>query len=192
MASKSVSPSREALIADLYEMFRTQGFDGLSLGGVSMRTGLGKSSLYYHFPGGKNDMAAAVAAFACGWLRENVIAPLRADLPRADRIANSIRAVRELFDDGRSPCLIASLTMPGAPGPVRETLAHTLADWIDAIASALVETGAQPATAQLAATAALSRIEGALILARALGNVDAFTSQVNEIAADLIAARSSD
>jgi len=183
---KPVSPSREALIAELYEMFRTLGFDGLSIGGVSMRTGLGKSSLYYHFPGGKDDMAISVVAFACAWLRANVIAPLLADRPRAERIAASTRAVRELFDDGRSSCLIASLTMPGTRVPVRDELARTLADWIAALATALIETGAEPSGAHLAATAALSRIEGALILVRAFRNTDAFTTQIDAIAADLI------
>ena len=46
----------------LMESFRRHGYDGASLATLSERTGLGKSSLYHHFPGGKEQMALEVLA----------------------------------------------------------------------------------------------------------------------------------
>ena len=50
--------SREVVLERLLATFRDQGYDGASLAELSAATGLGKSSLYHHFPGGKVDMAA--------------------------------------------------------------------------------------------------------------------------------------
>jgi AcrR family transcriptional regulator len=52
--------SRNEVIARVMAVVRREGYDGASLAELSKATGLGKSSLYHHFPDGKNDMVAAV------------------------------------------------------------------------------------------------------------------------------------
>ncbi len=81
------SASRDAIVVQLFELFRRGGFDGVSLSDISTATGLGRSSLYHHFPGGKSDMAAAVLELAGGWLDKAVIAPLEESGSRRARIA---------------------------------------------------------------------------------------------------------
>ncbi|OYY67455.1 TetR/AcrR family transcriptional regulator [Sphingomonas sp. 28-63-12] len=184
---KSETP-RDALIATLYDMFRTLGFEGVSIGDISKRTGLGRSSLYHYFPGGKEEMAQAVARNAVDWVNAHVIAPLHVSGTRARRVAAMLTGVEALFNDGRAPCLIASMTMAGAPPQVRDTLASTLADWLAAIVAMLVDTGATPESAHAAAGSAISQIEGALIIARALAAPDIFTQQVANARAGLMAA----
>ena len=49
--------SKEEVLARLMATFRSDGYDGASLAELSQRTGLGKSSLYHYFPGGKAEMA---------------------------------------------------------------------------------------------------------------------------------------
>src|SRR5215213_4679270 len=46
----------------LMDLFREKGFDGASLSDISEATGLGKSSLYHHFPSGKEEIALQVLA----------------------------------------------------------------------------------------------------------------------------------
>lgn len=171
----------------LYDLFRARGFEGVSIGDVSKATGLGRSSLYHHFPGGKDEMALAVARSARAWLQAHVVAPTLAEGDRIARVERMIGGVDQLFSGGGAPCLIASMTMPGAPDSVRTELGSALADWIDAVRDALLATGAGPAAADAAAIAAVSRIEGALIVARATGNQAAFTAGLAEARADLIA-----
>ena len=55
----TVAERADALPA-LGEVFREHGFEGASLALIGERTGLGKGSLYHFFPGGKEEMAAAV------------------------------------------------------------------------------------------------------------------------------------
>ena len=52
--------SREEIVLALFDLFRRAGYEGVSIGEISAATGLGRSSLYHYFPGGKADMAAAV------------------------------------------------------------------------------------------------------------------------------------
>ncbi|OQW70346.1 MAG: hypothetical protein BVN33_17345 [Proteobacteria bacterium ST_bin13] len=188
MAVSDSETPRDALIATLYEMFRTLGFQGVSIGDISRQTGLGRSSLYYHFPGGKDDMAQSVARTAVDWVKANVIAPLNAPGDREHRTAAMLAGVETLFRDGQAPCLIASMTMAGAPPPVRDILAAALADWLAALEAMLVDTGTSAESARAAASTAISRIEGALIVARALNQPAVFAQQIAEARTGLMAA----
>ncbi len=49
--------SREQLISQLVDAFRLYGYDGASVSCLAKVTGLGKTNLYYYFPGGKAEMA---------------------------------------------------------------------------------------------------------------------------------------
>lgn len=77
----TMTGSRDEIIVTLYDLFRRAGYDAVSIADISDATGLGKSSLYHHFPGGKPDMAEAVADFARRHMRDHVFAPLAADAP---------------------------------------------------------------------------------------------------------------
>ena len=66
------SISREEVLNRLTKTFRTYGYDGASLAKLSEATGLGPSSLYHYFPGGKEEMAQAVLNHANVWLEANI------------------------------------------------------------------------------------------------------------------------
>src|ERR1700749_1985402 len=48
------------IVGRLFVVFQDRGYEGASLADLSQATGLGKSSLYHHFPRGKEQMAEAV------------------------------------------------------------------------------------------------------------------------------------
>ena len=52
--------SKPEMLDRLMNLFRDKGFDGASLADISTATGLGKSSLYHHFPNGKEEIARQV------------------------------------------------------------------------------------------------------------------------------------
>lgn len=175
---------REQIVAALFDLFREAGFDGVSISDVSRATGLGKSSLYHHFPGGKEDMAAAVMAVVEAWLAERIEGPLAAG-DRTQRIDAMLAAVEALFDGGTRPCIMASLLVGHPTGGLVKRLGSVLGRWIGALAGALEATGDAPEAARRKATAALVRIEGALIVARALGSEQPFREALSEVRADL-------
>src|SRR5688572_22040404 len=97
---------RADILPTLGELFREHGYEGASLTLISQRTGLGKGSLYHFFPGGKQEMAAAVLAEIDGWFETNIFAPLRDSPEPKTAIADMLTATDTYFHSGRRLCLI--------------------------------------------------------------------------------------
>jgi len=76
------------LLPILLELFRRQGYAGVSIADVSKATGLGKSSLYHHFPEGKEQMAREVLQHVEAGVRESFVAPLKAEGDPHERLRN--------------------------------------------------------------------------------------------------------
>lgn len=168
-----VAERRDALPA-LAELFREHGFEGTSLALISERTGLGKGSLYHFFPGGKEEMAAAVLTEIEAWFEAHVFGLLR-DTPDPQRAIDAmIGAVETYFHSGRRVCLVGAFAL----GDARDRFAHPVrryfARWVDAVADTLVRVGHRPVDARALAEDAVGGIQGALVLARALDDPAAF------------------
>ncbi|MGE0182407.1 MAG: TetR/AcrR family transcriptional regulator [Parvularculaceae bacterium] len=187
MSAVADNGAREEIIITLFDLFRRSGYDAVSIADISEATGLGKSSLYYHFPGGKPDMAEAVADFARGYMREKMFAPLGAQGPLARKIAVMMKTVATMYEGGGAPCLIASMMIsPTASPKAVKTVKAIIADWIDALAGALRADGLSSAAAKRRATAAVIAIQGALVVARAAGEKQIFSAALKAAEKDLI------
>ena len=88
--------SRDQVIDRLFVVFRDHAYDGATLSLISQATGLGKSSLYHYFPGGKDDMVRAVFDRIETWLNKQVEI-VDGTGPRAsDSIGSSARSMRSI------------------------------------------------------------------------------------------------
>ncbi|MEZ6012684.1 MAG: TetR/AcrR family transcriptional regulator [Hyphomonas sp.] len=182
------SAGRDEIVRKLFDLFRYRGFEGAALSDISEATGLGRSSLYYHFPGGKDEMVAAVADYAHGEIAAHILAPLKGDGPLADRVGAMLSSTRDMYDCGRAPCLVASLMVsPGLAPDSAGKVQAILRDWIGALAAALERDGLPAAEAKRRATAAIIAIQGGLLVARASGDTDVFASALDTAQADLLA-----
>lgn len=176
--------SRDDIVAALFDLFRRAGYDGVSVAEISAATGLGKSSLYHHFPGGKPDMADAVGVYALKSMRETVFAPLRDARPIGRKVAALLATVDAKYEGGAAPCLVANMLPSGAaPAPARAIIT----EWIDALAAALKAAGLKPAVARARATEAVVAIEGALIVAQATGDRGVFRDTLAAVRRSLLA-----
>lgn len=180
--------SREAIVVLLMELFRRNGFEGVSMADVAKATGIGKSSLYHHFPGGKDEMAAAVMEAVGAWVAENLVAPLTAPGSRAARIDAMLANVAALYDGGDKPCIIASMMVGAEAGPVLPAIRAAIAAWLDALQRALEDTGASRPVAREAARDAVARIQGSLLLCRALGERQPFAAALSAARRDMLGA----
>jgi TetR/AcrR family transcriptional regulator, lmrAB and yxaGH operons repressor len=187
-AAAKTSHSRDEIVRKLFDLFRHRGFEGAALSDISEATGLGRSSLYYHFPGGKDEMVAAVADFAHGQIKANILAPLAGEGPLAERIGAMLETTRDMYDCGREPCLVASLMVsPGLAPDSAGKVQAILRDWIAALAAALEDGGIPAAEAKRRATAAIVAIQGSLLVARASGDTGVFTDAMETTRQDLLA-----
>ncbi len=179
--------TRDAIVALLIGLFRRGGFEGVSMADVAKATGIGKSSLYHHFPGGKEEMAAAVIAAVGAWVQDRLVAPLDAPGARAERVDAMLASVAALYEGGARPCVIASMLVGAEAGPVLPALRAALSAWIGALQRALEATGAPPEPARAAALDAVARIQGALLLCRALDDRAPFAAALAAARRDLLA-----
>ncbi|MFG1343902.1 TetR/AcrR family transcriptional regulator [Xanthobacter autotrophicus DSM 431] len=184
--AKTVAERADILPA-LGEVFREHGFEGASLAHITARTGLGKGSLYHFFPGGKEEMAAAVLAEIDAWFEANVFAPLREDADGAGAIRSMLERVDAYFRSGRRVCLVGVFAL----GEVRDRFSGQVlgyfARWREALAEALGRAGIAPAEATDRAEEAVLSIQGALVLARALDDPAVFTRSLSRLDARLLA-----
>lgn len=170
--------AREDLVVKLFEMFAQRGYEGVSIGDISQATGLGRSSLYHHFPRGKEEMAEAVIASTRAALEHKVFAPLKRGSGVAARIDAMFAAVNTIYAGGATPCVLAALLTSTSDNTLARGTAQVFADWKDAIAETVCELGASPGEAQRRARAALSLLQGGLLMTRALKDPAAFREAI--------------
>ena len=155
---------KESYIPRLSALFRQYGYDGATLSKISEATGLGKASLYHHFPGGKDEMVESVLCYSATWLQENVLSHLTAASSPEARLQKMCDRLDELYAGGTEPCLLAIL-QSGTGSDLRHAqIQATLAAWIEAIAAVLREAGWDAAIAPQRSEAALVAIQGAVMV----------------------------
>jgi AcrR family transcriptional regulator len=181
--------SRNEVVDRLTRTFRKHGYDGASLARLSADTGLGRSSLYHHFPGGKADMARAVMEQAERWLEECVLDVLRgAGTPR-QRLDAMLAALNKFYAAGRSSCLLGVMTVGDGKDEVSEHVRSSLRRWIEALRELLAEGGLPAAAAEIAAEDAVMRIQGAIVLARGLDDPAPFVRLMERLPGELLPKR---
>jgi AcrR family transcriptional regulator len=179
--------SRDEVVARIQDVFRDRGFDGASLAEIANATGLGKSSLYHYFRGGKDEMAVAVLERIDAWMNAKVLAALRsAGAPKA-RLRSMLRVIDEFYVGGRNACVLGNLVVGGSRVKFQDYLASAFSGWIAALRALAIEAGVPGPEAQHRAEDAVVRIEGALIVAGGLADPAPFKRALRNIERDLLA-----
>jgi AcrR family transcriptional regulator len=137
--------------------------------------------LYHYFPGGKDDMVAAVLDFLERWLEQHLRQALRREGDALTRLREMCDQVSELYAGGQQPCLFAILLMGSAPDIFHAKLQKRLRAWINAIAAVLMELGMDEMLARQRGEDAAIAIQGALILAHGLKDLAPFRRVVEQL-----------
>jgi TetR/AcrR family transcriptional regulator, lmrAB and yxaGH operons repressor len=163
--------SREAFITTTGELLRRQGYTATGLNEIVALSGAPKGSLYFHFPGGKAQLAAAAMTHTGAALTGAIEAILASseDLGEAlgnliDALASSLQASG--YADG---CPIATVTLEAAGDceALRSAATGAFDAWLAVLQTRIAAAGLDAETAARRALLVLACIEGALILARA-------------------------
>lgn len=179
--------SKEEVLAVLLATFRRDGYDGASLATLSAATGLGKSSLYHYFPGGKEDMANQVLDLVDAWLQRELIEPLAGPGTPAARLAGMLDTVAGFYDDGAKACILGRLAASVSRARFQPRLERLFRAWIDALARLLVAGGVPRAAARTRAEDAVIRIQGALVLCDGLADQAPFRRVLRQLRGELLA-----
>ena len=171
-----VTDSKEKTLAAAALLFRRQGFHGTALHDVLAAAGSPRGSLYFHFPGGKEQIGEAALERAGEAVRAKIAHAAEAS-PNADAFLTGIaRAMAADLEqsDFCNGCPIATTALEtSAQSDVLAAAARrAFQSWEQEVARGLIRFGTKPDDAALAATAILSQIEGALLLSRTYRSVE--------------------
>jgi TetR/AcrR family transcriptional regulator, lmrAB and yxaGH operons repressor len=162
--------SRDAFIDTTAQLLRRQGYASTGLNEIVARSGAPKGSLYFHFPGGKQQLALAAMERSGEQLRDAIAAVLASSDDLGEALARLLDALAAGLEASgfRDGCPIATVTLEASESqPVRDTAAATFASWLTVLEQRLLSDGYTASAARQRALLVLSSIEGALLLARA-------------------------
>ena len=168
------------LIEALFDIFRSHGYEGTTISLLSEVTGLQKSSLYHHFPKGKEDMLKAVVSYVSKQIQQHILAPLLDTQVKPEkRFSNMIATIKAFYSDGRKNCLLNVLNLGEAKVEINKLQNDDYSAWLNALIQLGEEVGMSQPEAKNWAERFLIIIEGALVIQRLTSNKQTFEKHMN-------------
>jgi TetR/AcrR family transcriptional repressor of lmrAB and yxaGH operons len=164
------SDSKGKTLAAAARLFRQQGYHGTALHDILAAGGSPRGSLYFHFPGGKEEIGETALTLAGEAVRQ-AIAHAAETSETAElfltRIARGMASDLEA-SDFREGCPIATTALETAAQSdvLGAATRGAFQKWENEIRRGLERFGMGSEQADLVATLVLSQLEGALLLAR--------------------------
>src|SRR5580658_8329284 len=180
------SDSRSKMVQSAASLIGAQGMNATSFSDVLADSGAPRGSIYFHFPGGKRELAKDAIRLTS----DQVVAHVRSS--PAGSAAEILEHFVALFQhvveatDGAAGCAVAGVTID-VPASDEELLAEARAafhSWVTLLAEQLLNVGMELDRATGVATVAVASVEGALILCRAEGGrapLDAVAQQLQRL-----------
>ncbi len=181
--------ARRDAIRTAARLFQRQGYHGTGLTQILEESGAPKGSFYFHFPGGKEDLACEAIALA-----SRAIDGLYLKAAQSSRDPSEyVKAIAELLadwlarSDFREGCPVATIALETTPESPRLTASCRAAihSWQSTTAGYFADVGATPAQARRLATLVVASFEGAFLLARVEENARPFRDIARELATHL-------
>lgn len=180
--------TRDRMIDAAVALYRERGVRGTGFSDVLEASGAARGAIYHHFPGGKDELAAAVVT-KNGADVTFFFRMLLEQLPPGDAIGKFARwYARELDRTGMTfGCPIAAtvLELGLTSDRVAEAGAAAFDAWRDVIRRALEAAGADREAADGLAVTTVAALEGALLLCRAHRSSRPLTEVAAQVAAML-------
>ncbi|MFZ2241212.1 MAG: TetR/AcrR family transcriptional regulator [Gordonia amarae] len=167
--------TRQRMITAAALVMRERGIAGTTVATVLQRSGAPRGSVGFHFPGGRNELLTEALHLA----GDSVSTMLRAAVEAGTPPATLIRGIGDYYKhqlaetDFHAGCPVGAAALEAYDhielGPA---VAEVIDDWTSLLAQSMVKTGFDESTAADAALAAISSIEGAILVARVKRSTD--------------------
>ncbi|XXF79451.1 TetR family transcriptional regulator C-terminal domain-containing protein [Myxococcaceae bacterium GXIMD 01537] len=168
---KKGEDTRQRMIAAAADLLERAGYAGAGIHELLDAGKAPRGSLYFHFPGGKEQLAVAALEVSSARMAEFLQAHLGEERGLVQGLRRVLAALGQrmeeaAFDKG-CPVSAVVLSSSATPEPVRKVAAEALRHWQNLLAERLRAEGFSAAEARRRAGLLLSTVEGALLLARA-------------------------
>jgi TetR/AcrR family transcriptional repressor of lmrAB and yxaGH operons len=175
------------MVEAAFDLFRKRGYHATAFSDVVRESGAPRGSIYFHFPGGKQELAREAIALAGDEIEDMV----EAAAGRADDPGSLVRALGEIVanrleESGyQSGCSIATMVLELAPQDeeLSAEFDAVFARWRAALVAQFEQMGVSPERAYFLADLVMSAVEGALVLSRAARGPEPFRSTVDALSA---------
>jgi AcrR family transcriptional regulator len=186
--------SKDRMIVAARRLFREHGYLGTALSDVVSESAAPRGSVYFHFPGGKEELATEVALIHAADAITRINRAAAATSTAAELITAVIGRERDdlVSSNYHQGCAMAPLVIETTPtsAGLSDVTRRGFADIIAALAARLTEKDVPHDRAVELATNSLTSIQGALILGRVMRSPDPFDLAIAELAASAQAAAS--
>ncbi|MER6947527.1 TetR/AcrR family transcriptional regulator [Nonomuraea sp. NPDC000554] len=174
------------LVESMLELIQARGYGGTGLNTVVEHAHAPKGSLYFHFPEGKEALGEKAIELAAARFRSLVAdAALEPGTP-GDVIRRVIDVLAGILTDSDfqlgCPVSVVTLEMGAQSERLRDACANAFDSWIAPVAEFLAAHGHPRPAARTLATAAVSTVEGAMIVSRAQRSVEPLRCAAQAIA----------
>jgi AcrR family transcriptional regulator len=181
------SDSKERMIAAARRLFREYGYLGTALSDVVTESAAPRGSIYFHFPGGKEELAGEVTLLHAGDHIAHINRAAAATSTAGQLIEVFIDRIRDelISSNYREGCAMAPLVIESMPASDQLSAAtrRGFQDMIATLAARLTEKNVPASRATQLATQAWTSVEGALILSRVLHSPEPFDTATAQLAA---------
>jgi TetR/AcrR family transcriptional repressor of lmrAB and yxaGH operons len=169
------------------QLLQRQGYHATGLRQLLAESAAPRGSLYFHFPGGKEQIASEAVREEGERVARAIRATLAANPDPAEGVRASGRVLGEILrrSDFRDGCPVATVALEAAAGSprIREACDASFRAWEAPLRDHLRAVGFGAERAEGLATLVLAALEGGLVLARARRDVEPLARVVDELAA---------
>jgi TetR/AcrR family transcriptional regulator, lmrAB and yxaGH operons repressor len=178
--------TRERFLTAAAKLLQERGYRGTSLNDILAASGAPRGSLYYHFPGGKEELVREATRREVRFITDYMLTAFRESAGPVEAIRAYVEGAREHTRTGGFllGCPVASLVLdsPEASSSIRAVCEDALAEWHGILREGMVAGGVRPDRADALATLILTAVEGALIVARSQRDTQALDTVAEELA----------
>lgn len=157
--------TKAKMIETMARLLQQKGYHGTGLNEIIQVSGSPKGSIYYHFPGGKEELAVA----AIEWTKEQVHHYIANQIENEENanvaVSKLIKNSADQFDNGHYfrgvPMIALTLENGTTSDAIRTACKEAFEDWERIIATKFVASGMNQATANHRASVIHSMMQGA-------------------------------
>ena len=177
--------TREHMIETTASLVHRQGFYGTSLNEILLESGAPRGSLYYHFPGGKEELVLEATRQGVAIVTQLLKEVLTSSPGPAEGVRAFVEAAAHVLRDSGYVfgCPVAPIVLDSPESSaLAEVCQEALEEWQQVFVEGLGSAGIERGRAESLATMIVCGLEGGLILARARRDIAPLDAVAEELA----------
>lgn len=172
----------ETLLYSLMKVLRNKGYEGASLSEFAAVSGLKKASLYHRFPGGKEEIAAAVFKTMDAWIVEHISETLiDKNKPPKVCLTNVLNNLNQLYDEGKEICFLRAMSIGEGKKLYAACIKSIIEQWTNAFTLFGISLGQQKKEAKENAIFTMVIVQGSLQISNGLEDAVYFKKGLQRI-----------